>query len=206
MRGSPRDARNYELMTVFSPDVPEDEIQGTIDRVVGYITTATGAMVDVNRDSPWGRRRLAYPIRHASRDVRDGFYTLYHFQVAPHRVEDIERELKLNDRVIRYLLTLYTPRPVEEQAPPTEESAQTTPAGTEDEVPTSTGEPTEASEPSGDGEPVEASASAAEPAEEPETVAATEPEPASDVVEGAGALETGDGEAGAAEAAPPKEA
>jgi small subunit ribosomal protein S6 len=200
-------------MTVFSPDVPEDEIQGTIDRVVGYITTATGAMVDVNRDSPWGRRRLAYPIRHASRDVRDGFYTLYHFQIAPHRVEDIERELKLNDRVIRYLLTLYTPRPVEEQAPPTEESAQTaeesaqtTPAGTEDEVPTSTGEPTDASEPSGDGEPVEASASAAEPAEEPETVAATEPEPASDVVEGAGDLETGDGEAGAAEAAPPKEA
>lgn len=206
MRGSPRDARNYELMTVFSPDVPEDEIQGTIDRVVGYITTATGEMVDVNRDSPWGRRRLAYPIRHASRDVRDGFYTLYHFQIAPHRVEDIERELKLNDRVIRYLLTLYTPRPVEEQAPPAEESAQTPTAGTEGEVAAGTFEPTEASKPSGDVEPIEASAAAAEPAEEPVTAAATEPDPAADVLEESGAAETADGEAGTAEAAPSKEA
>jgi small subunit ribosomal protein S6 len=107
-------------MTVFSPDVPEDEIQGTIDRVIGYITTATGEVVNVNRDSPWGRRRLAYAIRHASRDVRDGFYTLYHFSVAPDRVEDIERELRLNDRVMRYLVTQYTPRPVEETAQPVE--------------------------------------------------------------------------------------
>jgi small subunit ribosomal protein S6 len=114
-------------MTVFSPDVPEDEIQGTIDRVISYITTATGEVVDVNRDSPWGRRRLAYPIRHASRDVRDGFYTLYHFSVAPDRVEDIERELRLNDRVMRHLVTQYTPRPVDEtaQAGETTETADT---------------------------------------------------------------------------------
>jgi small subunit ribosomal protein S6 len=103
-------------MTIFSPDVAEDEIQSTIEAVVGYITDASGENVEFNRDSPWGRRRLAYAVRHASRDVRDGFYTLYHFQVAPHRVIDIEREIKLNDRIMRYLLTQYTPRPIDETA------------------------------------------------------------------------------------------
>jgi small subunit ribosomal protein S6 len=116
LRGAIRDARTYELMTIFSPDVAEDEIQETIDRVVGYITGATGENVDVNRESPWGRRRLAYAIRHASRDVRDGFYTLYHFQIQPHRVIDVEREIKLNDRIMRYLLTQYTPKPIDETA------------------------------------------------------------------------------------------
>jgi small subunit ribosomal protein S6 len=99
-------------MTVFSPDVPEEELAGAMDRVSGYVTAATGAIVDVSRDSPWGRRRLAYPIRHGGRDVRDGFFVLYHLQVEPHRVTDIERDLKIDDRVIRYLLTVYTPRPV----------------------------------------------------------------------------------------------
>jgi len=123
LRGAIRDARTYELMTIFSPDVAEDEIQVTIDRVVGYITGASGENVDVNRDSPWGRRRLSYAIRHASRDVRDGFYTLYHFEIRPHRVIDIEREIKLNDRIMRYLLTQYTPRPIDENAAAEEAAA-----------------------------------------------------------------------------------
>lgn len=129
LRGAIRDARTYELMTVFSPDVAEDEIQATIEAVVGYISGASGENVEFNRDSPWGRRRLAYAIRHASRDVRDGFYTLFHFEVAPHRVIDIEREIKLNDRIMRYLLTQYTPRPVDESATaeaPSEASAEAT--------------------------------------------------------------------------------
>jgi small subunit ribosomal protein S6 len=100
-------------MTIFSPDVAEDEIQATIEAVLGYITSASGEEVTFNRDSPWGRRRLAYAIRYNSRDVRDGFYTLFHFSVAPHRISDIEREIKLNDRIMRYLLTLHTPVPVE---------------------------------------------------------------------------------------------
>ena len=215
MRGSPRDARNYELMTVFSPDVPEDEIQGTIDRVVGYITTVTGAMVGINRDSPWGRRRLAYPIRHAGRDVRDGFYTLYHFQVAPHRIEDIERELKLNDRVIRYLLTHYTPRPVEEQAPADGESPPTAtegPEGTATNAVQPADEPTASAEepgaaPQSTEEPAvgaEEPTAAPEPSEAP--TAASEFEPAVGAAEADGTADAEDGEAGTAGSAPPEEA
>lgn len=196
MRGSPRDPRNYELMTVFAPDIPEDEIQATIDRVVGYITTASGEVVDVNRDSPWGRRRLAYPVRHASRDVRDGFYTLYHFQVAPHRVEDIEREIKLNDRIMRYLVTQYTPKPIDETTASegAGEAAQTADGtAAEAEVAEAEGEETVSQVASAD----EAPPAEVAPSEESEPEAAAEP------VETA---ESAEEEAGTEEAAPPEEA
>jgi small subunit ribosomal protein S6 len=183
-------------MTVFAPDVPEEEIQVTIDRVVGYITTATGEVTDVNRDSPWGRRRLAYPIRHQSRDVRDGFYTLYHFNVVPNRVEEIERELKLNDRVIRYLVTQYSPKPVEEPA-------------------TTEAVPVEGEEPAGEAASAVASAIETAPAveastaEEPEAEAATEPDTVAEAQTAVGEdneIESADGEAESEEGTPPEEA
>lgn len=113
MRQYTPDARTYELMTVLSPDVPEDDITGVLDAISGYVTDAGGTVQGVQRDSPWGRRRLAYPIRHAGRDVRDGYYTLYHLELAPSRVADVERDLKLNTQVIRYLVTHYTPKPID---------------------------------------------------------------------------------------------
>ena len=116
MRGQPREARRYELMTIFSPDVPEEEMGGQIDRIAGFVTDAGGTVQDTRRDSPWGRRRLAYPIRHGGRDLRDGFYTLFHIELEPHRIDDLERDLKLNDILIRHLVTTYVPQPIDPRA------------------------------------------------------------------------------------------
>ncbi len=108
-----RAPRNYELMTILHPEVTEEELPGALEQVAGYITTASGTIEETLRDSPWGRRRLAYPIRHGGRDLRDGFYTVYHLHLAPNRVDDVERELKLDERVIRYLMTSYEPIPID---------------------------------------------------------------------------------------------
>ncbi len=116
MRGQPREPRQYELMTIFSPDVPEEEIGGQIERIAGFVTDAGGTVQDTRRDSPWGRRRLAYPIRHGGRDLRDGFYTLFHIELEPHRIDDLERDLKLNDILIRHLVTTYVPQPIDPRA------------------------------------------------------------------------------------------
>ena len=116
MRQYAPDPRAYELMTILSPDVPEDEIPGVLDGISGYVAGVGGTVEEVLRDSPWGRRRLAYPIRHAGRDVRDGYYTVYHVRLEPRRVAEVERDLKLNTRVIRYLLTQYEPKPLDPRA------------------------------------------------------------------------------------------
>ncbi len=100
--------RDYELMAVFAPDIAEDEMPGALERVSGYITTGGGEVSELTTTSPWGRRRLAYPIR----DFRDGFYALYRFTLAPEGIGELERDLGLNNQVLRSLVTTYTaPKP-----------------------------------------------------------------------------------------------
>ena len=96
--------RGYEMMVVVTPQVAEDELTGALDQVSGYIANAGGSVSEVLKDNPWGRRRLAYPIRHNGQDVRDGFFALYHFQSDAMKIADLERSLKLNDRVLRHMV------------------------------------------------------------------------------------------------------
>jgi small subunit ribosomal protein S6 len=109
--------RTYELMTILSPDVTDENIPSAVETVGSYISSNGGELQETLTDSPWGRRRLAYAIRHGGRDLRDGFYALYHFLAQPGAVGEIERELKLNTDIIRYLVTRYEPVPVEELSP-----------------------------------------------------------------------------------------
>ncbi|MBA2520176.1 MAG: 30S ribosomal protein S6, partial [Chloroflexia bacterium] len=92
-------------MTILHPEVPEDEITGNLERISGYISGVGGTISETLRESPWGRRRLAYSIRHGGRDLRDGYYTVFHFELEPSQVREVEREIKLNERIIRYLVT-----------------------------------------------------------------------------------------------------
>ena len=112
LRDLNRAPRTYEMMTILHPDVSEEEIQPALDRVSGYITTAGGEVTETLRDSPWGRRRLAYPIRFAGRDLRDGYYSVFHFSLAPAQIVEMERELKLNTQIIRYLVVSWEPKPL----------------------------------------------------------------------------------------------
>ena len=111
MREQERAPRKYELMTVLHPEVAEEALPGELDRIAGYISDAGGELIESLRDSPWGRRRLAYPIRSGGRDVRDGYYTVWHFSIGPRRLDALERELKLNTQIIRYLVVSWEPRP-----------------------------------------------------------------------------------------------
>jgi small subunit ribosomal protein S6 len=112
--------RDYELMVVFHPELSEEDLTAEVAKVEGHVTAQDGTIRLINREMPWGRRRLAYPIRHGSRDVRDGVYVLYYFTSESGRIEEIEREVKLDDRILRYLLTqqsapMMEPTPVEEE-------------------------------------------------------------------------------------------
>jgi len=89
--------RDYELMTIFRPDLEEQPLQEAVERLNGLITARGG---EVNSTDTWGRRRLAYPIQ----DFRDGIYTVSRLKLDPKAADDLEHALKLNDQVIRYLL------------------------------------------------------------------------------------------------------
>src|SRR6476659_885438 len=118
--GSMRERRrDYELLFIVSPlRSSEDEIANTVNRVRQSIAGAGGEMTDVDQSPPWGRRKFAYPIREyaegeaSRRPFNEGIYVLCHFNLASTRIPEIERALKLNDSVLRYLLTLVDPRTI----------------------------------------------------------------------------------------------
>ena len=109
LRDQARAPRKYELMTILHPDIAEESLPGELDRISGFITAAGGELFETLQDSPWGRRRLAYPIRSGGRDVRDGYYTVWRFTLGPTRVDDLERELKLDTQLIRYIVLSWEP-------------------------------------------------------------------------------------------------
>lgn len=115
--------RDYELMFIISPlRSSEEQIAATIDRVQQAITAAGGEVTNIDHAPPWGRRKFAYPIREyaegeaSRRSFTEGYYVLCHFNLPAARVTDVERAIKLNDAVLRYLLTLVDTR--DRAAPP----------------------------------------------------------------------------------------
>ena len=88
--------RRYELMLVVRPDVPEDRVQAILDRSTRTITAAEGQIVKV---SPWGRRRLAYPIH----KFTDGIYHLFVLE-SESSLSELDRRMKNVDRVLRHVI------------------------------------------------------------------------------------------------------
>lgn len=97
-------------MVIIVPDISDEEVAEELGRINTYIGDINGSIKEVLTDSPWGRRRLAYPIRFNSIDYRDGYYAVYHFDSRPDVMTELERELKLDTRVIRYLLVHDDPK------------------------------------------------------------------------------------------------
>ncbi len=105
-----REPRAYELMAILLPELAEDDLTAAIDQVTAHVGAINGEVREILKDSPWGRRRLAYSIRFNGQDYRDGYYVIWHFSADPGSLGDLERELKLDTRVIRYLLVLEDPK------------------------------------------------------------------------------------------------
>ncbi len=90
--------RRYELMLVIRPDVADDRSQAVLEKSTRTITTAGGQIVKV---SPWGRRRLAYPIG----AYREGSYHIVLFDAPPEVVVELEHGLNITEEVMRHLVT-----------------------------------------------------------------------------------------------------
>ncbi len=93
--------RDYELMVVLRPTLTDEELPASIEKISQSIATLGGQAGEAVHSAPWGRRRLAYPIRH----MREGIYALLKLQLDGNRAIELDRALKLNEDVLRHLLT-----------------------------------------------------------------------------------------------------
>jgi len=119
--------RRYELMVVLRPDAPEDVVQGIIDRATRSVIGTGGQIIKV---SPWGRRRLAYPIG----QYREGSYFIVLFDSPPEALAELERGLNITEEVMRHLTTrVERPAAVRQPAGEAEGDAETDGPPPEDE-------------------------------------------------------------------------
>lgn len=88
---------DYELTFIVSPEVVDDALEAVIDGISQFITSKEGTISDVER---WGKRRLAYPIKHFS----EGSYVLTRFKMNPVWSRELEANLEISEEILRHLL------------------------------------------------------------------------------------------------------
>ncbi len=88
--------KRYETLFIVQSELSSDDITATIDRYSKIITDMKGTVLKVER---WGKRKLAYLIRKQSR----GFYVLIDFAGRREIVAEVERILKFDDKVLKYM-------------------------------------------------------------------------------------------------------
>ncbi len=89
--------REYEMVVILSPEIGDDVVGESLERLQQNITTRGGEVTDVNH---WGRRRLAYPIKRHF----EGNYVVSQIKLDPTQVPDLEGSLRISEEVIRHLI------------------------------------------------------------------------------------------------------
>lgn len=89
--------RAYELMVIFDGELDDAAVEATLGRVTTQVT-AKGARVSTT--DMWGKRRFAYEIDHK----HDGYYVVFEILAESGALDDIERQLRLADDVVRHKL------------------------------------------------------------------------------------------------------
>lgn len=94
---APEKLNQYELTVILKPDLAEEKLTAAIDNIKKFISGKGGVISDT---LPWGKRRLAYPIKHSI----EGTYILLKFTMKPNQNRELETSLRISENVLRHLL------------------------------------------------------------------------------------------------------
>jgi len=88
---------NYEIMFIVRPDVDEEGLKATREKVQATITGNGGEITDTQ---DMGKRRLAYEIN----KYREGIYTVYNFKAAANVVNELDHVIRISDDIMRHII------------------------------------------------------------------------------------------------------
>jgi small subunit ribosomal protein S6 len=89
--------RDYEVLYIVRADLDDDKVQDIVKRVNTLIERAGGSL---ERTNIWGKRKLAYEVKHQ----KEGSYILQDFQIGQDRIPELEAALKITEEVLRHLV------------------------------------------------------------------------------------------------------
>jgi small subunit ribosomal protein S6 len=86
--------RQYELMVILDPELEERTVAPSLDQFLNVVRQGGGSVEKVDI---WGRRRLAYEIQKKT----EGIYAVVDLTAEPDTVKELDRQLNLNEAVLR---------------------------------------------------------------------------------------------------------
>ena len=87
--------RAYEVMVILDPDLEERTVAPSLDQYLNNVVRKDGGTVE--KVDVWGRRRLAYEVDKNA----EGIYAVIELQAEPATVKELDRQLTLNESVLR---------------------------------------------------------------------------------------------------------
>lgn len=93
----PKGARSYELIFLVDAGLPKDDLNSLIEKVQNFLEQREGVVENVRVSDV---RRLAYTIKKRTH----GVYVVFNFWLKPNLVTELERMLRLEERVLRHMV------------------------------------------------------------------------------------------------------
>jgi small subunit ribosomal protein S6 len=88
--------RRYEMVYIINPNLDTESLNEVIAKFTDIITKFKGSVLKIHE---WGKRKLAYEVKKFDK----GYYVVCDFCGGPNTVNELERNLKLDDRVLKYI-------------------------------------------------------------------------------------------------------
>jgi small subunit ribosomal protein S6 len=89
-------ARQYEVVFIVDPGADDDEVNRLTENHKQIVTDQGGV---ITKSESWGKRQLAYEILHKT----EGTFVLMEIEGSGKEIAELERRMRVNDRIIRYL-------------------------------------------------------------------------------------------------------
>lgn len=86
----------YETILIVRPTLNDQEIAELIENYRGILVREGGEII---HQADLGKKKLAYTIRH----FQNGHYALYRYKAPASAVRELERSLKINEDLLRFL-------------------------------------------------------------------------------------------------------
>jgi len=90
--------RPYEVMVILDPDLDERTVAPSLETYLNVVRQDGGTVDEID---VWGKRRLAYEINKKN----EGIYAVVQLQAEPATVKELDRQLTLNESVVRTKVT-----------------------------------------------------------------------------------------------------
>ncbi len=88
----------YQLLFIIDNDIEDEAKDAVIDKFSNLIAELGGTVGMLDK---WGTRKYAYPINFKN----EGYYVLMQFEATPDVPAEVDRQMRINDNVVRQLIT-----------------------------------------------------------------------------------------------------